>query len=208
MDKTREIVSFFPRHDETETGCLMTCGSGNHVALVQGPGCDPARRPYMFSRLRCHSYLDRLTRRTASGLPVARIFEQSDNFGRCRASSERHLGPGAFPEPVSIERKLMSGCAPMESVSTMPRGATRSADIAGWTEVVIQRGSRTLCNVSFGYERAEVNSSIMWSGAVSDGFGLLKSSGTISVGCARGRRGLSELDGSGFSCSNNNEVTK
>ena len=93
--------------------------------------------------------------------------------------------------------------APTTSLST-----TTSVDTAGWTEVVIQREPMVLSDVIIGYSLAEVNASINYvSGAANGGLWLDQSGGAEFFGDTDVCRGYSVLNGSRFSCSNNNEVT-
>lgn len=213
MDRTRVVVSFFPRQQETPTGCLMTAftgWSGNQDALAQGPGRGFGWRPYMSSRLTCHSFSDWLTSQAVLSEPavLSRVSRPASGVGP-EFDLDEPIIPGAFPDRRLVGYENRGERAPERLTITEPWSTTTAVDLAGWTEVVIQEGRYVLSDVNSGHS-AVVNASINWvlGGVInrpsrldnhSDG-----SSDINTCGCP----GPSDGNDSRFSCPSFNEVTK
>lgn len=161
MDTTRVAVSNFPRHNEIQTVCLMTVAcdrSGSEVALAKSPGYLSAWRPYMFSRLTCHSDSDWLIRRTSSGSSAVPEVSGRVSFGG-RADSVSCFSLGAFPASHARRAGSVKRHAPMKPAATKSWSTATPVDSAGWTQVVIQERRRAFSDVNTGL-RAKVNASI------------------------------------------------
>ena len=161
MDTTRVAVSNFPRHNEIQTVCLMTVAcdrSGSEVALAKSPGYLSAWRPYMFSRLTCHSDSDWLIRGTSSGSSAVPEVSGRVSFGG-RADSVSCFSLGAFPANHARRAGSVKRHAPVKPAATKSWSTATPADSAGWTQVVIQERRRAFSDVNTGL-RAKVNASI------------------------------------------------
>jgi hypothetical protein len=210
VDATRVAVSNFPRHNEIQTVCLMTVAcdrSGSEVALAKSPGYLSAWRPYMFSRLTCHSDSDWLIQRTISGLLAVPEVSERVSFGG-RADSVSCLSLGAFPASHVPRAGSVKRHAPVKPAATKSWSTATPVDSAGWTQVVIQERRRAFSDVNTGF-RAEVNASINEvTGRRASGDWLHSSGGGSFKDSACGRYGLCDMDDSKLSCTNNNEVTR
>lgn len=161
MDTTRVAVSNFPRHNEIQTVCLMTVAcdrSGSEVALAKSPGYLSAWRPYMFSRLTCHSDSDWLILRTSSGSLAVPEVSGRVSFGG-RADSVSCFSLGAFPASHAHRAGSVKRHAPVKSAATKSWSTATPVDSAGWTQVVIQERRRAFSDVNKGL-RAKVKASI------------------------------------------------
>lgn len=213
MDKTRVAVSIFPRHQETPTGCLMTAftgWSGNQDALAQGPGCGSGWRPYMSSRLTCHSFSDWLTSQAVFDKPavLSRVFRQTGGIGP-EFDLDELIIPGAFPDLRLVGYDDSGECAPERPTLTASWSITTAVDIAGWTEVVIQERRYVLSDVNSGH-LAVVNASINWvlESVINNTSRLDNHIGGSSDINTCGCPGPSDWNDSRFSCPSFNEVTK
>lgn len=98
--------------------------------------------------------------------------------------------------------------APGES-EICPKWTTSPVDTAGWTQVVIQKGSRDLSDVSTDPSGVMVNASIdrvVGHGIVGQRFERVENE-VVENSVLNGHAGLPIVYDSSFSCSNNNEVT-
>jgi len=108
---------------------------------------------------------------------------------------------GAYPAAYCADDGFTSDHAPWEPVSTMFWSTSTSVDSAGWTEVVILKGTHVLSNVVTGH-LAEVNASVnyvMEAGFRAD-LSLRESGGGLSDNSTCGCPGWSEVNDSKISC--------
>lgn len=160
----------------------------------------------MFMRLTYRSITDAPIRRIPAGMVTS-----TSSFGRsvppciCSGALSSEYGTALVP---TFQQSKSGDRAPDRPVPTSSSSTTTSVDTAGWTEVVIQREPLVLSDVIIGYSLAEVNASINYvSGAADGGLWLDQSGGSEFFGDTDECRGYAVMNGSSFSCSNNNEVT-
>ena len=189
----RVDASFFPRHFEVPTRCLMTIlrdQSGNDVALANELSETPGMEEYTFLRLTSYSFSDSLTRLIPFGSPG------------CSVACD-----WAAIEAAGTDYEYLH--APKEPDLVPSWSTTTSVDTAGWTQVVIQRGQYVLLDVKKGQLMAMVNTSIndVFEAGLGGRLRRFESGGGISDGGAFGRLGFEEMSDISISCPSFNEVT-
>ena len=157
----------------------------------------------MIMRLMCYSYSDWLIRQATSGLPAYSLWfeRQSAESDQCEAFTDVLPFSGAYPVAFCAGDGFTVDHAPWEPEAIMFWSTNTSVDTAGWTEVVIQKRTLVLSNVSTGH-LAEVNASVNYvmEAAFQDDHMLGVSGGGLSDPCTCGCPGWSDMNDKKISC--------
>jgi hypothetical protein len=158
-------ASFIPRQFEVQTRCLMTIPwdqSGNDVALTIELSETPELEVYTFLRSTSSSFSDSQTALMPFGFGGCSL--DCDGAALDSPCSKSHpaesVALGECSESRRISLETESWNAPKEPKVTPLGSTTTPVDIAGWTQVVIQRGRYVLLAVRKGQSMAMVNASI------------------------------------------------
>jgi hypothetical protein len=227
---TRVNVSSFPRHTETVVDCLMTSGPA-----VRQPWSGDCFRfsgaTLMLKRLTLYSHRDAHTRAVSGGAftdaPGSNPWQYSGcptptSWSTRRRHRSLHTPCSHWASRVNTTERAVD--APGQSVETFERGTVRMAACAGWTEVVIPRDIRCLCDLPVSPFGADANTRSGYcpktarptgGGAVQGGADDRRGrKGRRLVTVSRRRSGSTRCDeslsfwgGDGISCQNNQEVT-
>lgn len=158
-------ASFFPRHYEVQTRCLMTIPwdqSGNDVVLAIEPSETPDLEVYTFLRPTSSSFSYNLTDLMPfDSFGCSLTFDWAAKETLCywfQPSESAAVGKCSDQRWYSFETH--GQYAPGESKPVPSWSTTTSVDKAGWTQVVIQEGRYVLLDVRKGQSMAMVNASI------------------------------------------------
>ena len=214
MALLRVNTSFFPRHFEVQTRCLMTIPwdqSGNGVALANELSEISGLEEYTFLRLTSCLFSQGRIRLMPFGSPGCSFAcdwaaPETACIGFHSAVS---AAVGEYFDPRGSSVEIQYTYAPKEPKLVPSWSTTTSVDKAGWTQVVIQGGQYVLSDVNTGQSMAMVNASIndVLEAGPRGRFRLFWSGDGTSDGGAFGRRGFEKMNDISISCPNNNEVT-
>jgi len=210
----RVDTSFFPRHYEVQTRCLMTIPrdqSDNVVALANELSETPELEEYTFLRLTSFSFSDSLTCLMPFGSPGCSFAcDWAATVTACNGfHSSASATVGECSDPRGSDVEIQYTYAPKEPKIVPSWSTATSVDTAGWTHVVIQGGLHVLLDVFIGQSLAMVNTSIN-DVLEADPRGQLRLfwlDGGTSDGGAFRRLGFREMNNSSISCPSFNEVT-